>query len=95
MAAAMIDVHGVAAGRGDEPDPGFEHLGTDQVGLHDEGVRPLGRDPFGQLCRVVHAQGVLLDPGVVNDVRHLLEAVEPLPAQRCRNQDPRTPACKV
>ena len=77
-----VDVVRVAAARPDGAQRQVEDRPLDRVGLDDEQVGALGRDPFGELLAVVHAQRVLLDPRVVDDLGEPLERVEALAPER-------------
>ena len=68
-----VDVVGVAPARADRAQREVEHRPLDRVGLDDEQVGALGRDPLRELLAVVDAQRVLLDPRVVDDVGERLE----------------------
>ena len=79
-----VDVGGVAAARADGDEREVEDRALHAVGLDDEQVGALGRDPLGELLGVVEAQRLVVDPRVEHDVGEALGA--------CRGPAPRNGA---
>ena len=85
-----VDVGRVTARGADGHEREVEHGTTALVGLADEDRGPELRRAGGELLLVVEPEGLLVDPGVDDQLAELLEGGHPGSAQRRGGEDHRT-----